>query len=210
MRRRNAYLTPASIPDGAICRPVFIPDSPEWLAAVSGALAELTNPYSWEQSGAVTPQEAAERMTLMLSQYYAETCGEAEETIPTPYWDDAADLDDEEALDLQTWYGYVTDWAAPIDELNFVQNAAVWAITGFVAYAAGIGAAVTFRTVARNFVIAIQREDVGEAIRVVVNGVQETKIDTTPYSPGEVIEVPISAQNSAAYYDILITGAGIP
>lgn len=211
MRRKNAFLTPATIPNGTTCRPVFIPDDPEWLAVVSGALAVLTQPYSWEQSGAVTPQEAAERMTVMLTDYYNGQCGgTVEETVPTPYWDDATDLDDETPIDLQEWYGLVTDWTAPIDGLTFVENAAVWAITGFVAYAAGIGAAVTFRTVARNFVLAVQREDAGEAIRVIVNGVQETKIDTTPYAPGEVIEVPIAAETAADYYDILIVGSGQP
>ena len=210
MRRVNAYLTPASIPDGAICRPVFIPDSPDWQAAISGALAELTSPYAWENSGGITPEQAAERAALILTQFYEQACGATEETIPTPYWDDATDLDDEEALDVQAWYGAVTDFFAPIDELNFVQNAAVWAITGFVAYAAGIGAAVTFRTVARNFIIAIQREDAGEAIRVVVNGLEETRVDTTPYAPGEVIEFPIAVSQSAPYYDIIITGSGQP
>lgn len=159
----------------------------------------------------MTPQEAAERMTVMLTDYYNGQCGgTVEETVPTPYWDDATDLDDETPIDLQEWYGLVTDWTAPIDGLTFVENAAVWAITGFVAYAAGIGAAVTFRTVARNFVLAVQREDAGEAIRVIVNGVQETKIDTTPYAPGEVIEVPIAAETAADYYDILIVGSGQP
>lgn len=211
MRRKNAFLTPSSIPDGAICRPVFIPDSEEWLAVVSGALSILTQPYSWEQNGAVTPAQAAERMTQMLKDYYDGTCTPAtEETIPTPYWDEAQDLDDEQPVDIQEWYGVVTDWTAPIDGLTFVQNAAVWAITGFVAYAAGIGAAVTFRTVARKFVLAVQREDAGEAIRVVINGVQETKIDTTPYAPGDVIEVPIAAETEAEFYDILIVGSGQP
>lgn len=209
MRRKNAFLTPESIPNGTTCRPVFIPDSEEWLATVSGALAVLTLPYMWEQHGAVTPARAAERMTQMLTEYYDGACSQvAEETVPTPYWDEAQDLDDEQPADLQAWYGYVTDWTAPIDGLTFVENAAVWTITGFVAYAAGIGAAVTFRTVARNFVLAVQREDVGEAIRVIVNGVQETKVDTTPYAVGDVIEVPIAVETEAEFYDIIIVGSG--
>lgn len=207
MARKFAYLTPSTIPNGSACRPVFIPDSEEWLAVVSGALAELTRPYNWEQAGGVTVEAATERAALMLKEYYEGVC-QGEETIPTPFWDEDTTADDEQTLALQDWYGEVSSFLAPIDNLSFVQNAAVWGITGFVAYAAGIAPAIAFRTVARNFVLAIQREDVGEAIRVVVNGVQETRVDTTPYAVGEVFEVPIATETGAEFYDVTIIGGG--
>ena len=209
MRRENKFLTPDTLPTGTACRPLSIPQSEEWLAVVSGALAELTNPLSWEQVGSVTPLEAAERCTLMMTKYYANSCGDTP-AIPAPFWDEDSTADDEAPEDAQAWYGEVSSFLAPIDNLSFTENAAIWAITGFVAYAAGLAPAIAFRTVARNFVLAVQREDVGEAIRVVVNGVQETRIDTTPYAVGEVIEVPISAVDAASFYDITIIGSGAP
>jgi len=68
------YLTPDEIPEGTRCRPLFIPDSPTWLAIVSGAITELSKVYNWEQAGSVTPEDAAYRMLLMFEQYIAETC----------------------------------------------------------------------------------------------------------------------------------------
>lgn len=69
------YLTPESIPEGTVCRPLFIPDDTQWLAIVSGAITELLYKSSWEQFGAVTPSEAIARMQLMVDQYYAGDCG---------------------------------------------------------------------------------------------------------------------------------------
>ena len=68
------YLTPDEIPEDDICRPLTIPSSTAWLAIVSGALRELTQPYNWEQLGAVTVDEAVERMQQMVDEYYADPC----------------------------------------------------------------------------------------------------------------------------------------
>lgn len=69
------YLTPDSIPEDDICRPLLIPDDTLWLAIVSGALTELTKDWNWQQEGAVTVDEAVARMQLMVDQYYDDTCG---------------------------------------------------------------------------------------------------------------------------------------
>lgn len=63
------YLTPASIPPATLCRALFIPDSEDWLAQVTGALQELTFAYNWESFGAVTPEQAADRMTTMFDAF---------------------------------------------------------------------------------------------------------------------------------------------
>lgn len=62
------WLTPDSLPDAGdtVCRPLFIPNTPEWLAVVTGALLDLTEAYNWEAFGSVTPQAAADRMWAML------------------------------------------------------------------------------------------------------------------------------------------------
>lgn len=51
-------------------RVLFIPGDLNFLMAVNGALTELTFPYNWEQFGTVTPEAAAEAMTIMLADYF--------------------------------------------------------------------------------------------------------------------------------------------
>lgn len=198
------WLTPDSpAPADRFCRRISIPNDPILIQAISGALLPLTYPSAWEQSGTMTPDEAAEIMRTMLIEFFSAVgCP----TVPTPYWDDTASADDESPAGDQSWYGIVQDFLAPIEGLNFVENAAVWAITGFVAYAAGPGAAVFFRTVAQRFVLAVQRQDAGELIRVVVDSA-EYNIDTSAYAVGEIIEIPI-VTTPAPTHDILVIGTG--
>lgn len=201
-------LTPPNLPIETVVREIEIPSSKEWLGIFNFLLLQSIYAFNWEQVNAtdLTPDECAALCYEIYVKYLS--AGTIERNVPAPYWDVDSSADDEEPIEIQPWYGVVEDFFAPIDEITFTENAAVWAITGFVAYAAGVPAAVTFRTVARNFVIAIQREDVGEAIRVVVNGVQETRIDTTPYAAGEIIEVPIAVETEEEFYDIIIFGDG--
>lgn len=70
------WLTPDEIPEGTACRPLFIPDSTDWLAIVSGAIDTLTKNYNWEQFGTLTPEQCAERMNDMLNLYYEEMCND--------------------------------------------------------------------------------------------------------------------------------------
>lgn len=72
------YLTPEEIPGDDDCRPLSIPASTEWLAIVSGALTELTKSWNWQQQGAVTVQEAVERMQAMVADYYNAGCDDCE------------------------------------------------------------------------------------------------------------------------------------
>jgi len=203
-------LTPPDLPLDVTVRKLEIPSSKEWLGIFNSALLALVQTWVYEQvyETDLSPEETAEKCREIFDKYLTST--DAPATVPTPYWDEDVDVDDEEPIETQTWYGEVSSFLAPIDDLDFAQNAAIWGITGFVAYAAGIAPAIAFRTVARNFVLAVQREDVGEAIRVVVNGVQETRIDTTPYAVGEVIEVPIAVETAADFYDVTIIGGGTP
>jgi len=63
------YLTPETIPADTICRVLFIPNEREIIANVTGALQELSYVWNWEQSGAITPQEMADRMFEMCNQF---------------------------------------------------------------------------------------------------------------------------------------------
>jgi len=74
------YLTPDSIPEDDTCRPLFIPADSYWLALVSGALTELTQPYNWQKFGSLTVAETVARMQEMINTYYDGAC----ETCETP------------------------------------------------------------------------------------------------------------------------------
>jgi len=63
------YLTPDTLPADTICRVLFIPDSLDWLAQITGALQELTFIYNWEAYGALTPEQAAAAMTTMFDAF---------------------------------------------------------------------------------------------------------------------------------------------
>lgn len=63
------YLTPNTLPADTICRVLFIPNSLDWLAQVTGALQELTFVNNWEQFGAVTPDNAAAAMMIMFDMF---------------------------------------------------------------------------------------------------------------------------------------------
>lgn len=63
------YLTPDSVPTGATCRALYIPDSPEYLAIVRGLLQTLTFPEYWDKQGTLTPQQAAESCVEMFERF---------------------------------------------------------------------------------------------------------------------------------------------
>lgn len=77
MASKRGWLTPNSGATEYICRPVYIPvdDTLAFIAAVNGALNELTNAYNWEAFGDMTPDEAAAEMLLLYTQYVTDPCG---------------------------------------------------------------------------------------------------------------------------------------
>lgn len=70
----SKWLTPDEIPEDETCRPLFIPDSTDWLAIVSGAILPLTRAWNWEQFGTLTPEQCATRMQELMQQYYDSEC----------------------------------------------------------------------------------------------------------------------------------------
>jgi hypothetical protein len=55
---------------GSICRRLTIPNNPDFIQAVNGALLDLTKSSNWEKFGSMQPKEAAEIMLDMLVQYW--------------------------------------------------------------------------------------------------------------------------------------------
>jgi hypothetical protein len=75
---QRGWLTPNSGAVEFICRPVLIPrdDTLAFLAAVNGALLDLTKEWNWEEFGDLTPAEAAAAMLEMYTTYTLEGCCE--------------------------------------------------------------------------------------------------------------------------------------
>jgi microcystin-dependent protein len=68
------YLTPNTLPSGTICRTVLIPDHIDWLVIVNGAFSELIKPERFEQFGAITPEETANRFEQMFFEFRDSEC----------------------------------------------------------------------------------------------------------------------------------------
>lgn len=69
------YLTPPTTPSETVRRCLCIPNHPVWLAAVSGALLELTRAYNWEDIDGITAEQAASRSLQMFEEYALGECG---------------------------------------------------------------------------------------------------------------------------------------
>lgn len=197
----RGFPTPNYVPvvDGYIL--FRLPANNEWAGLLLGAAGLLANPYNWYQWGDMLPDEAAEAFREIVNDAPYNTI---EQQMPTPYWDEDADVDDELPADIQPWYGYLAD---PDDPLTFVEQASIWTITGFLAVATwevGAAPAILFQTIAPKFALAMRRGDLGEIIKIFIDGVEAAQVDTSPASPGEIINVPIAADPSLSSHDIVI------
>ncbi len=168
--------------------------SAAWLPFLMGAMDQLLLYASWD----------ADNDAKLLASMRAATLKEiiatdALRTVPTPYWDEDSEVDDEELTEMQPWYGSVTDPEVDPDELDFVENAAIWIFTGFLAVATielAAAPAILFHTIAPRFVLAVRRGEFAEIIRILVDGQDAVAVDTSGYTDGDVIEVPIIADPS--------------
>jgi len=187
---KKLFICPPDFGTDENCRTLIIPNTQQWLGIFNAAILTLANVYNYEQlyETDLTPEECAAKAMEIYSAYLlTNSCAP---NVATPFWDDETDNEVELPEDEQTWFGAVTDWLAPAPELNFVQNIALWAITGFVAYAATPAAAIFFRTTAKRFIVAVETTDIPELIRVVVGAATYTEktIDTTDF-PNQIIEI---------------------
>jgi hypothetical protein len=186
------------------CRQLTIPSSADWFSVIMGCLMLLTDESNWQQfSGGITPAEAVTVIEDMLNAAYEDECASGSDLIPTPYWDDVTDTDDEATSALQPWYGYVADPDLPADELTFVEDAAIWAFTGLLAVSGTPAAAILFHTSAPSFVLAMRGDDVAEVIRVVLDAEDAASVETTG-DPDELVELPLYPDPALSTHDILV------
>lgn len=71
------YITPSvSAPSATRCRRLLIPDHPDWISIVNGALSELIYPERYEQTSGITPEETAETFAAMFWAWREDDCSE--------------------------------------------------------------------------------------------------------------------------------------
>lgn len=159
----------------------------EWLPYVLGALNQLTLQSTWAGFNDPPDVLAMRRGASLVQQFalayddLACPVGEA----PTPYWDEATDLDDEETAEEQGWYGHM-------EGETFVERLEDFVIAGFIAYAGSIGGALFFLTIAPKFRLAWKTGNLGGIIRIFVDSADYGTVDTYSETEG-VLEMDIVA-----------------
>jgi hypothetical protein len=63
------FITPPSIPSDVYCRTLLIPNSPEWIGTITGALLPLIYASEWVKTTGIEPEEAAQRALEMFNLY---------------------------------------------------------------------------------------------------------------------------------------------
>lgn len=173
------YPTPEDIPLGTQCVTIALPDDPSWLGLWIGVMLTLCDPSSFQVfEGAISRETTAEIFSDALID--ALTLETLQCEIVEPYWDDP-EGDDAASGDDNPAY-------------PFYEDVAVWVIAGFVAYAAGIGAAVEFWTIAEKFRLAFRKNDKGGIVSIFMDAVEIGSVDTYAATP------------SLGYFDVLSTG----
>jgi len=163
----------------------------------------LQSEWNWYKYGDLYPDEAAEAWKdIIVATYEDASASSCPAPIQTPYWDTSTDVDDSAEPEVQTWYGYVSDLDNPTT--TFVEDVAVWSFAGFLALAGTPAAAIAFLTVAPKFVVAIRRGDLGEIIRLYVDGSENAVIDTSGFSPGDIIQQPVVTSGGGSHSLLLV------
>jgi hypothetical protein len=199
--------TPEEIPLETACWSISLPNNPAWWALLQGALLPLADPDNFQVfDGGLTREVTADIFDNALLDAFTDPslC----RTVPTPYWDESTDVDDEAPADAQTWYGEVEDPEAPADEITFADNAAIWLMTGFIASTGDIGAAIAFNTIAKRFTLAWYRADIGEIWRVIVNAADYGTVDTSTVSVGEMVELDVLTDPEVEVNELYIIRTG--
>jgi len=195
-------------PDDPDLEMILVEYNPAWTEVLMAACDQLLLYASWEgdHDAKILAVNRASNLKWLLQ----EPVEVGEREVPAPYWDDDADVDDEEPAETQEWYGMVTNPSAPADELTFVENAVIWILSGFIALVlvpalpAGVAAALTFRTLAKRFTLSFRRGDIIEQIRVIIDAKDYGLVDTSTVAEGEIIDLNINGLDDASYHDIML------
>lgn len=158
---------------------ITLPYAPSWIGLWIGAMLTLCDPENFQEfEGGMSRDDTAEIFREAL--YDALLLPDSEQ-LPTPYWDDPEGDDAASGEDNPAF--------------PFYEDAAAFAIGGFVLYAAGIGAALQYWTVQQQFRVAVRKHDLGGALKVFLDGTFLGEYDT------------YSATPELAYVDIVSPGS---
>ncbi len=213
---QNVYPAPDNYPASSFPQPVPAPlvdpndagtliqvrYSWEWQPVLLAAIDQLRNPATWQgdHDELITALNRATDLKSQMQQDVSE--------LPAPYWDDETDVEAEEPDSVEEWYGGVTDPTAPAGSLDFVESALLWTITGFVAVATfelgGLAPAIVFHTTVEKFILIQRRGDAAETIRYLIDNQDMAMLDTSPYAPGDLIEVPLIAPPTGGTHELMI------
>lgn len=202
-------LTPPSVdPNDPDLELMLVEYNPAWTKVLMAACDQMTQFASW--SGTHDEKILAVNRAILLKIQLQIPVEVGEREMPAPYWDDKTDVETEEPVEAQEWYGMVTNPTAPANELTFVENAVIWILAGFVALVlapalpAGVAAAIAFRTLATRFTLAFNRGDIREQFRVLIDAKEYATVDTDTVSAGDIIEINVDGLDEADFHDILI------
>lgn len=193
----NAYPNDENYPTPSFRRPVTAPDvepdegavviiglNAEWIPVVEGALDQLMLPSTWEgtHDEINTALNRAANLKMLVG---AATVGD----VPAPFWDEDSgdDSDDIAPVDEQPWYGQIV---IIDDNLTFVENAFIYVVAGFIAYAGLPTAAISFVPIARKFVVTMKSNPLGGIVRFLADATEIGRVDTYSAADG-VVEAPI-------------------
>lgn len=187
------YPTPVSIPDTTTCLTLQIPADDEWWALVVGLIYTLTLEWNWQQfEGGIERDAAASRFQQMLEDALAlaSESNSCDLDVPAPFWDEDSgdDSDDSAPITEQPWYGQLV---LIDDNLTFVENAFIYVVAGFIAYAGLPTAAISFVPIARNFVVTMKSNPLGGIVRFLADAVEIGRVDTYSAADG-VVSTPIA------------------
>jgi len=217
---QNIYPSPENYPSPSFPQPVPAPTvdpddagtlltvqySWEWQQVLLAAVDQLTNPATWQgdHDDVILALNRATNLKDMLQIPVTAPDNEA----PTPFWDDESDVEDSEPVDMQPWYGSVSNPEAPAGELDFVESVALWFFTGIVALATfevgGLAPAIVFHTTVEKFIILQKRGDAAATIRFVIDGEDAKFVNTAPYAPGDIIETEVVTPVTGGDHTLMI------
>lgn len=187
---------------------ILVAYNPAWGKVLAGACDQLLQYSSWAgtHDDKILAVNRAANFKILLQT----PVDVPEKDYPAPYWDEETDVEAEEPVAEQGWYGQVEDANAAAEDMTFSQNAVIWLLTGFVALVASptlpgaVAAAITFRTLATRFVLAFNKGDIREQFRVIIDAKDYSMVDTDDLDTDEIAEMNIDGLEDLEGHDILI------
>lgn len=171
------YPTPVEVPDATTCLTLRIPANPAWWGIFTGHLMMLTEDENWQQfAEAISPSAAAEVASGVIQDAldWAANSAECNADIEAPYWDSGENAGDIEPHETQPWYGHISGG-------DYIEDAAVWLISSFIAASGDPAAALLYSTFERRFRLAFLSEGLPGFARVIIDAVVagEVNLDGT-------------------------------